>query len=534
MTRSGRPEDNSKAIAFQKVINYLEDCDEQVTITDLILKMDEFLNSTGEAYSHKYMKQRILCHFKDRIIISGVDGLVNIVTLRETADVLLRQFYQTPRNVDVELEKIRLIEMAGKLVSSDIKSIIADKNVYSSHNDMSSRDGNLDYLPTSLRCLLNQVFKQSLKTASIGQAIMQAARPRDLIVPLQLGLGIQMHHQFSSRFLVDSLNHHGFCSSYTEVQKYERSAAVHQRMEISDYTSDHFMQYVADNVDHNTCTLDGTGTFHDMGIIAAVTPGIKTCKPVPRISVSSKDIAACGRINICAWEPKKDVSNWKYEIVRSMQCNQTYDPFDLLWKASCLYKPPMSSSWSGMMQAIHNGDHPGKSSVHFLPMIDMNPSDPNCVYSTLKFICEQAKRYNITPIVTFDQPLWWKAFTIINGDADSSELQSVVLRLGGLHIMMSFLGCVGHIMAQSGLQELLGTIYADNAVVHMLTGKAISRAIRAHVLLDSALNTKLFASMLGTPLPTAVNPQQEFADSGHTGDLDTQYQVNDDENHKKK
>ena len=87
-------------------------------------------------------------------------------------------------------------------------------------------------------CLLNQVFKQSLKTASIGQATMQAARPRDLIVPLQLGLGIQMHHQFSSIFLVDSLNHHGFSSSYTEVQQYERSAAVHQGMEIGDYTSD--------------------------------------------------------------------------------------------------------------------------------------------------------------------------------------------------------------------------------------------------------------------------------------------------------
>ena len=39
----------------------------------------------------------------------------NIVTLRETADILLRQFYQSPRNVDVELEKKKIIAMAGKL-----------------------------------------------------------------------------------------------------------------------------------------------------------------------------------------------------------------------------------------------------------------------------------------------------------------------------------------------------------------------------------------------------------------------------------
>jgi hypothetical protein len=35
------------------------------------------------------------------------------------------------------------------------------------------------------------------------------------------------------------------------------------------------VQYVADNADHNLCTLDGKGTFHGMGIIAAITPASK-------------------------------------------------------------------------------------------------------------------------------------------------------------------------------------------------------------------------------------------------------------------
>ena len=37
-------------------------------------------------------------------------------------------------------------------------------------------------------------------------------------------------------------------------------------------TPGHFVQYVADNVDHNVCTLDGHNTSHGMEIIAAVTP----------------------------------------------------------------------------------------------------------------------------------------------------------------------------------------------------------------------------------------------------------------------
>ena len=37
--------------------------------------------------------------------------------------------------------------------------------------------------------------------------------------------------------------------------------------------------------------------------------------------------------------------------------------------------------WKGMMQLVHQGRHQGKSSVTFLPMIDMNPSDVTCVPS---------------------------------------------------------------------------------------------------------------------------------------------------------
>jgi len=68
------------------------------------------------------------------------------------------------------------------------------------------------------------------------------------------------------------LNSHGFCSSYSTIQKFERSAAVNQGTEIPGFVPGRFIQYIADNVDHNTRTLDGKDTFHGMGIIAAVTP----------------------------------------------------------------------------------------------------------------------------------------------------------------------------------------------------------------------------------------------------------------------
>jgi hypothetical protein len=43
-----------------------------------------------------------------------------------------------------------------------------------------------------------------------------------------------------------------------------------------------------------------------------------------------------------------------------------------------------------------------------------------------------------------------------------SERHSVIVRLGRFHTQMSFGGLIGHLMEGSGLQELLGVVYADN------------------------------------------------------------------------
>lgn len=115
-------------------------------------------------------------------------------------------------------------------------------------------------------------------------------------MPLQLG--VQLHHSFASRFLLETLSNLGFCSSYSEVQKLETSAAIAQGIDIPGYVEGSFIQYVADNVDHNIRTLDGSDTFHRMGIIAGVTPGTKQRDPIPRIDVSCEELKSVAKIDI--------------------------------------------------------------------------------------------------------------------------------------------------------------------------------------------------------------------------------------------
>ena len=86
---------------------------------------------------------------------------------------------------------------------------------------MSDVEEALKFIPDLLKSFLELLFVGKdikLKLASVGQAIVQAVRPRVILAPLQLRLGV--HHHFSSKFLIDSLNSRGFCASYKTVQKY--------------------------------------------------------------------------------------------------------------------------------------------------------------------------------------------------------------------------------------------------------------------------------------------------------------------------
>ncbi len=73
-----------------------------------------------------------------------------------------------------------------------------------------------------------------------------------------------------------------------------------------------------------------------------------------------------------------------------------------------------------VMQFLHKG------ADRFFPRLT-NPSNTTCIYWTLKFIIEHARRHDLTPTITFDQPLSWKALMIITTELEGSDLKGIVL-----------------------------------------------------------------------------------------------------------
>ena len=166
-------------------------------------------------------KSKLQDYFGENVIITELNGKRNVITLRKTARVILYEFHQNQSLSDSEKEKRNIIKTAANLIKSDIKSIESAKNEYPSVSDIESIEKNLEYLPERLKICLSSMFSEPeclVKLSSIGQAIVQATRPRSLIVPLQIVLAVQMHHTFGSRFLIDSLNSCGFSSFYSELK----------------------------------------------------------------------------------------------------------------------------------------------------------------------------------------------------------------------------------------------------------------------------------------------------------------------------
>ena len=175
--------------------------------------------------------------------------------------------------------------------------------------------------------------------------------------------------------------------------------------------------------------------------------------------------------------------NIKYEELPAISKDDNSRNTDILWKLSCLLYPT-APAWKGTMQLVHRVEYPGHSSTNVLPMIDIDPTNASCIYSALHFVADKAKKYGVTPVLTFDQPLWMNAQHILHAEPSTSRIKNIVLRLGGLYMQMIFLGSIKHIMTESRLKVLFSVVYAENTVPHMLNGRVIARALRARTLVD--------------------------------------------------
>ncbi|CAH2989439.1 unnamed protein product [Chilo suppressalis] len=480
--KKGRPTGDKVDEAMEGIYSFLKENSEecQFSISELMNQIN------GDFVPH-------IRTVKNFILIIEKQKRDCVVCFRNTGFKILSDKWYEEKKKDYHEERLRVIREAAAIIREDIRGVVYDKNNYPLSDEF-VKDVEAA-VPESLQVFLTTMITKDKRGAleqwkkkctAIAHSIITAVRPRSFFSPLQLGVGTFLYKKFGSKSLINILSAMGFCAPYREITIFENSCIHRAESEILENS---FSQFVFDNADFNINTLDGHGTFHAMGGIHCVTPytSIQREKKIPRIVEikSASVVAQLGMVPVLSYNKHKSaglqaITVADVEALRQLPSEILPTIPDLIWlygKWSCSVGIP---GWNGFMESVTANVPYERSKVICLPFINAPPSDYDTILTSLLEAVENSKRCSQkTTFITFDQPLYWKARDIVGAADPTSDLKNVVVRLGGFHLLVSFMGSIGMIMSGSGVEELFKLIYAENCVEKILAGHAYARAVRA-------------------------------------------------------
>ena len=497
----GSPASEATKKAMETIFKYVDDADDcQFSYDEFKKLFKEGEHKPGLLTIIRKLQER---YTKDNLSVVSIAGGKTFFCLKESIYEMTK-FNDEIKNAPDE--DVRNLLKVVRKIRQEIRQEVF-QNEYYPASDAFLND--LDkHIPKTLILLLTKLIlpidkkrwteEKYKKISTAAHVIMSAARPGSFRSPLFLSLGVAFHRKFGNKSMIESLHSLGVCASYREVLRYERSIAMAHKIMIKTRSNGKpFMQYGLDNADFNTNTLTGKGTFHYLGLI-----GILACKydledrqPIKRLQVIplASEVEARGEIKI---------QNYKYSekcgiatvTVEQRDQNLTLEPTDAtklnyLWMFLQYISDYELIGWNGFMEKLTEKNKNYKiSEVIFFPFVNGPPSDYSTLYTGADYCVRHAEEIGMkTVIITCDQPLYVKMVDIVKSGIFKEK--HVVARLGGFHCYMSFLGCIGYLMSGSGLKELLNEVFAENTINHMMTGKAYSKAVRAHILVQMSIAT---------------------------------------------
>ncbi|KAK3932952.1 Elongation factor 4, partial [Frankliniella fusca] len=498
----GRLPDQAKQRGFEELCKFLEANDEcQFSTVELSKKLQEL--TVGEAYSERQALRKLQERYGENIVLVVKSGGKSVLCFKGTASRILTDNWYAERKADPSAERLRVVKAAAAILRQDIRGAIFNTQQYPTPQQIAG--GDTEPLPVTLQVLVNDVIggkgkAATRKAAYIEQCIVSAARPRSYVSPLKHGLALLLHTRYGSRDLLSVLSAVGAVADYADAVCFETSAA-HASAECA-VQPGAFQQYVADNADFDVGTLDGHNTFHVLGMVKSITPSTALTYPEAmtrgQCTAAAKTVSHLAKVPLYMY-PAPAVPGLQLIKVAEIDFSAGesealhFKRLNAVWLSSFWAEVDNSPGWNGFMsRAFQAEENYAVSKVLPLPFVHLQPSNPSAIYSSLLYASQESSKLGQDHcLVTFDFPLYIKAVDIVYASPSDSNLRATVLRLGGFHLLMSFLGAIGSLMAGSGIEEMWQTVYAKNSVKHLVSGHAYARAVRAHLLSFRSIATIL-------------------------------------------
>ena len=189
----------------------------------------------------------------ERDFSAELQGKTDVVCFRDSVEFIINDKWYESKKENITEAAESIVKRAAKIILGQIRSTKFNTDTYKLHGEISNIEIGKEWIPSYLRLFMESMMKKELKQVSIGQAIVNAVKPRSCIALLLFGLGIEVDKVFGSRWLLTELNRLGFSISHDETTRYKQSVVCNE--DISDFIkanlSGSFSQWSADNIDHN-------------------------------------------------------------------------------------------------------------------------------------------------------------------------------------------------------------------------------------------------------------------------------------------
>ena len=481
------------------------------------VELFDLYQSYGGTLSRRIMVEKVCASFNDDVLLMQIDGCASMLGFRD-------QLSKYMRIIDMESDNTNDTDDIVSKIRTEVRSLSKHPDYDLSSFKFDNCVANTSPTLLSLISKLVSNGKVDRKSLSISQSIQQHIQmiPNTTV----LGLGIKLHHRFGSKELITLLNEYGYICTYDEVRRFRKSVAA--------YTTEQGIQCQGldanrgpvygwfDNYDLNVFTPNGKRETHAMAVefsqnkLDVVSEDSDVCFQrdvkgthditVPRLSkkaMESLQLTNSSPIEIKHYSgPKKPLppciqrhaGPCLSDIILTEQSVSQALCQDTNWLCA-LNKADTNDElgieWSGhmvreMREKGANKIAPTEFSLG--PLIDQVPSHPDTVLTTLLYCESVLTKAGMDYIILCADMQLFKVATHIKW-ADPLRWQKLIMIPGDMHLLMSFLGCIGTLMKGSGLEEILVSAYSG--VSNMLSGKAWPKALRGYRMVTAALLTPL-------------------------------------------
>jgi hypothetical protein len=539
--------------AYYKTNNHPDDLDQSFQNLIKLMKNDpgriwtsvelyeNYLKLDREAniITRKQLISKLQCHFGGSLVKFDISGCASLLCFRDN----LPQYLQLVK-VDDSEESFTLGKLKDKIASEC-------QNLPRSHGyDISQFRKSKTIESTSLTLLKfvsSLVSDGAITKASTTLAQSIQAHLTKSYNQTTLGLAVKLHHKFGSKELLTLLHDYGITATYDEVLRFRTSVAIYtgsQPYKLRGLQENGgTLGAWVDNYDLNIFTPNGCRGTHALVIEVTQQPpddedenqganGLQN-PMIPRVSKSDMKNTKLSELSPIIMQhyqgPKNPLPPATYDhdgipyhdAVKRMKDITMALKADTKWLTQTVTSDDDDNNdlpveWSGYMSYLAREKGFVSKATRYIygPLIDAPPSHPDTVLTSLKYIEEFIKSHGQKYMhLVVDLQLFKVAIQI--KWSDPTRWKYLLVRPGGMHTLMSFLGCVGVLMKDTGLEDILNVAY--NGVSSMLSGKAWPKALRGfRMVLTGLLSDYVLA---GIDTYDAIEEKLESARSSKTGCL---------------